>query len=103
MIKYRLGEWQIILDAYCYEIKEDSIASDYTFDMCCKAVEENGSTIPEFDPSTGNWIHEVLKQGFGAILERAYIRYKELGEGTSVIHLIPNEVINHAFTSTKES
>jgi hypothetical protein len=95
-MKYRLGEWQVILDAYCYEIKDDPIASDYTFDMCCQAVSEsNNTSIPNFTPSTGQWIYDVIKEkNIKNILEKAYKKYKMLGEGTSVIHLIDKRYIN---------
>ena len=65
---------KLCIAAYAYEIKNDSIMPDTTFDEECKKVDVTITTgndkmdkwfKEEFDPCTGKWIHnhpEINKQ-----------------------------------------
>lgn len=53
--------------AYAYEIEDDEIIDDYSYDMLCLKINTDivtgNSVLDEFfkehfDPSTGNWIHK---------------------------------------------
>jgi NAD-dependent DNA ligase len=53
--------------AYAYEMEDDSIMSDADFDSLCREIKVNESTgnekmdnffKTEFNPSTGQWIHQ---------------------------------------------
>lgn len=72
---------KLCIAAYAYEIENDSIMPDTTFDEECKKVDVTITTgndkmdkwfKEEFDPCTGQWIHnhpEINK------LEELYTRY----------------------------
>ena len=90
MIQYTDQEWQVILGAYAYEIKDNSLMSDFCYDISAKALAETGTNIPGYDASTGLWINDLIKdREVERILESGYKRWEQ--EGTAVMWLIPIE------------
>ena len=72
---------KLCIAAYAYEIKNDSIMPDTTFDEECKKVDVTITTGNDkidnffkthFDPCTGQWIHNHPEQ---ERLKELYTRY----------------------------
>ena len=72
---------KLCIAAYAYEIKNDSIMPDITFDEECKKVDVTITTgndkmdkwfRDEFDPCTGQWIHSHPEKNR---LEELYQKY----------------------------
>lgn len=72
---------KLCVAAYAYEVKNDSIMPDATFDEECKKVDVTITTgnekmdkwfKDEFDPCTGQWIHNHPEKGK---LEELYEKY----------------------------
>jgi hypothetical protein len=93
-MRFRQGEWDVILGAYCYEILDTPCMSDSTYDIYCKEVSRVGTTIPDFDSNTGQWIHDLIKdEKAKEIIHEGALKMLELGKGTSPIHCIPEHLI----------
>ena len=56
--QYGLAGLQLIVLAAAYEIHDNPLASDSTYDILCKTYDSD--RIPGFDPSTGQWVHDVM-------------------------------------------
>tara|TARA_Y100000389_G_scaffold204607_1_gene258311 strand:- start:1893 stop:2153 length:261 start_codon:yes stop_codon:yes gene_type:complete len=72
---------KLCIAAYAYEVKNDSIMPDSTFDEECKKVDVTITTgndkmdkwfKDEFDPCTGQWIHSHPEKNR---LEELYQKY----------------------------
>ena len=72
---------KLCIAAYAYEVKNDSIMPDATFDEECKKVDVTITTgndkmdkwfKDEFDPCTGQWIHSHPEKNR---LEELYQKY----------------------------
>lgn len=57
---YRAAEWQIIFAAYAYEFDDAPLMDDRLFDLLCGSIREPFN-IPDYNPSTGMWIQDVVK------------------------------------------
>lgn len=57
---YRLCELQLIVIAAAYELYDTPLASDSSYDLLCRVHEEDGPTLPGFDSSTGQWVHDLM-------------------------------------------
>ncbi len=72
-IKHTCAEWNIILSAYIYECTDspDQFMSDQSFDRECVTLTNH--TIPGFDPNTGQWIKDLVKdREYMIIINEAY-------------------------------
>lgn len=92
MLKLNENEWHVVLNAYLYEVEHDPVMSDSGYDYFCERVAEQKSiNIPGFNRSTGQFIHEIVKQNPQI---KVYARnLKRMGEGTAIIHVVPLEYI----------
>lgn len=92
MLKLNTIEWQVVLDAYLYEIEESPISSDQFYDTCCKLIDrQKVINIPDFDSSTGIWIYSLVEK-YPQI--KIYARnLLKMGEGTAILHVVPSEFI----------
>lgn len=50
-------ELLLMLAAYAYEKYAHSLITDAEFDQRCLALADIGTTIPDFQPDTGMWVH----------------------------------------------
>lgn len=96
MIKHKDYEWAVIIAAFLYEIdkSEMSLLSDSSYDSTCKYIEAIGSTIPDFNSNTGQWIYKLIKNKdylniiINAINRLQVYNNKGKTEGTAVSNLI---------------
>lgn len=86
MKPYTLGEWQLILWAYAYEFEDDPIADDRSFDRIAAALQQP-SSLPDFNPSTGQWVHDVVAELGEDFLKAATAKLRKIGKGASVVHI----------------
>ncbi len=89
MIKLTRDEWLLTLAAYAYEILNDPIMSDGHYDLISKYI--INSNIPDYTKDSGIWIH-AFSESIPDI-ELYISKYRELGLGTGMTHIIPNEFI----------
>lgn len=93
-MKFREAEWDVMIAAYAYEVLDEPTLPDSTYDGFCKLLNELGTSIPGFDASTGQWIHELIKdKDILSVLDIAARKTLEMGAGTSCHHVIPSEYI----------
>lgn len=105
MLKHTLTEWNIILAAYVYECTEETahVMSDQAYDKTSKEL-KGKTTIPYFNPNTGQWIHKLIKKKqYKPIIKNGYNRWKRYLEREKqdgiIMHLIfPSEVIEETYS-----
>lgn len=66
LTQYTLAELQLIVMAAAYEIHDRPVASDSTYDLLAGAT--STPNIPSFDPSTGQWVHEIMTPEIEALV-----------------------------------
>lgn len=61
LLEFSVAELQVLAAAYAYEVLDSPIMSDRTFDLLAQSIEHSiSSKVGEFNPSTGQWIHEIV-------------------------------------------
>lgn len=82
---YTIGEWEIILAAYAYEVEHKPLMDDQTFDLLCSHTK--GENIPDFDAATGMWVHDVVADVGHEFLAAATAKLRRIGRGAAVSHI----------------
>jgi len=102
-INFSSTEWQVIIAAYAYEVLDDPIMSDSTYDFLCTFIVDT-ATIKDFNPSTGMWIKDLIKDNSELVLllDNAVYNSKRLGEGARAELLIPMQFITDSSLSYLE-
>jgi hypothetical protein len=98
MILHTELEWELMLAAYIYESKPDEVCfmSDQTFDLLSNM--NTNSTIPGFDPNTGQWVTQLSQDYINILKEALSIlirKYPDKQEGTAIKHLIDSKYISN--------
>jgi hypothetical protein len=89
-IRHTCAEWEMILASYIYECTDskESFMSDQSYDHLGQALKEEGTTIPHFDPNSGQWIHKLIEnKEYAEIIGYAYNwwkRYLEIDKHTGI-------------------
>jgi len=52
-------DWQVAIAAYAYEVLDDPIMTDFSYDYHCRELAKMGASIPGFDDATGIWVQEM--------------------------------------------
>lgn len=92
MLKLNENEWQVVLNAYLYEVEDAANMSDSSYDYFAEQVaRQNSINIPGFNRSTGQWIYKIVEK-YPQIARYAR-NLVGLGEGTAIRHVVPTEFI----------
>lgn len=92
MIRLNETEWLVVLNAYLYEVEDGTIMSDSSYDFFSECVaQQTIVNIPGFNRSTGQFIHDLIKD-YPKIKLYAQ-KLKKTGVGTAIIHIVPSKYI----------
>jgi hypothetical protein len=90
-MRFTQSEWLLILAAFAYEEMDESVMSDWGYDKLSKNLKT--TNIPEFDVSTGIWIHKLVDEIGRDKLEYWVRKLLVNGQGTSICWIIPKDMI----------
>lgn len=68
-----LLEWEIAVAAYAYEVLDEPIMSDFTYDLFCRL--RGCSGIPGYDKDTGQWVHGLDLTQLSSVHSKAHSYY----------------------------
>lgn len=94
-MKFSPSDWTLILAAFAYELEDAPIMEDATYDLlsAAHAARPEHCLIPDFDKSTGVWVHDLIPVIGEEALRKATARCRKMGKGTSSWHCVPHDLI----------
>jgi len=91
---YHLWQMQIVVAAIAYEAYNETLISDYTFDLLCRTGEDDlKKVIPSFDKSTGQWCHDILTPELKEFTEKAIASCNK--SGYDLLHTTIAEILHN--------